>query len=104
MCGRSAFTEAGIPTGGIFSGAEVEKQEHQVALYGGTAGVPFDSFYHQLEDTLDNNSETSLDQHGDAVVHAILTFAQTTSSVIGTDRSSSTATKDWDWKGDDQVR
>ena len=48
----------------------------------------------------DNISETSLDQHGDAAVHAILTFAQTTSSVSGTDRSSSTATKDWDWKGE----
>ena len=82
----------------------MEKQEHQVALYGGTAGVPFDPFYHELDDTLDNVSETSLGQHGDAAVHAILTSAQTPSSVSGTDRSSSTATKDWDWKGDLQVR
>jgi len=92
MCGRSAFTEAGSPAGGIFSGAEVEKQERQVALRRHRRR-PVRPFYHQLEDTLDNISSTSLDQHGDAVVHAILTFAQTTSSVSGTDRSSSMATK-----------
>ena len=58
--GRSdydAFTTAGIPAGGIFAGAEVVKQPYQVALYGGTAGVPFDPCYHQLCDTLANISK-----------------------------------------------
>jgi hypothetical protein len=58
----------------------------------------------RLEDTLANISDTSLDQHSDAAVHAILTFAQTTSSVSGTNPASMTATKDWDWKGDHLVR
>ena len=57
-------------------------------LYGGTAGVPFDPCYHQLCDTLENISEQGFEEHKDAAVHAILTFAQTTSSVHGTDQGS----------------
>jgi Zn-dependent M28 family amino/carboxypeptidase len=105
--GRSdydAFTLAGIPAGGIFAGAEVIKTPEQVLLYGGTAGDAFDPCYHQLCDTLANISEQGLDEHKDAAVHAILTFAQATSSVNGTDKGSSSATKDWDWKGDRLVR
>jgi Zn-dependent M28 family amino/carboxypeptidase len=105
--GRSdydAFTQVGIPAGGIFAGAEEIKTPEQVALYGGTAGKPFDPCYHQLCDTLANINEQGLDEHKDAAVHAILTFAQTTSSVHGTDKGSSAATKDWDWKGDKLVR
>jgi hypothetical protein len=56
-----------------------------VGLYGGTAGIPFDPCYHQLCDTLANISEQGLDEHSDAAVHAIVTFAQTTSAVNGTD-------------------
>jgi Zn-dependent M28 family amino/carboxypeptidase len=87
--GRSdydAFTTAGIPAGGIFAGAEVEKQPYQVALYGGTAGLAFDPCYHQLCDTLDNISEQGLDELSDAAVHAIATFAMTVSAPNGTGR------------------
>jgi hypothetical protein len=105
--GRSdydAFTVAGIPAGGIFAGAEVKKEPYQVALYGGTAGVAFDQCYHQLCDDLTNVNNQGLSEHSDAAVNAILTFAQTTSSVNGTDKGSSASTKAWDWKGDHQVR
>jgi len=105
--GRSdydAFTTAGIPAGGIFAGAEVEKEPFQVPLYGGTADLPFDPCYHQLCDVLANISEQGLDEHSDAAVHAIVTFAQTTSAVNGTDKGSTSSTKSWDWKGDHQVR
>jgi Zn-dependent M28 family amino/carboxypeptidase len=104
--GRSdydAFTQVGIPAGGIFAGAEVIKTPEQVLLYGGTAGDAFDPCYHQLCDTLANISERGLEEHKDAAVNAILTFAQTTSSVHGTDQGSSTP-KPWDWKGDKLVR
>ena len=87
--GRSdydAFTTAGIPAGGIFAGAEVEKQPYQVGLYGGTAGLAFDPCYHQLCDTLDNISEQGLDELSDAAVHAIATFAMTRSAPNGTGR------------------
>jgi len=105
--GRSdydAFTTAGIPAGGIFAGAEGIKQDYQVALYGGTAGDAFDPCYHQLCDTLANISEQGLEEHKDAAVHAIGTFAQTTSSVFGTNRAAPNSSKSWDWKGDRLVR
>ncbi|MET0914566.1 MAG: M20/M25/M40 family metallo-hydrolase [Jiangellaceae bacterium] len=105
--GRSdydAFTGVGIPAGGIFAGAEQVKTPAQVALYGGTAGIAFDPCYHQLCDTLANLNLMGLAEHKDAAVHAIATFAQTTSAVNGTGKASSTATKSWDWKGDKLVR
>jgi Zn-dependent M28 family amino/carboxypeptidase len=105
--GRSdydAFTTAGIPAGGIFAGAEVRKTEEQVALYGGEADVPFDICYHQLCDRLTNINDTGLEEHSDAAVHAILTFAQTESAVSGTDRGSSTKSKAKEFKGHHKVR
>ena len=105
--GRSdydAFTTAGVPAGGIFAGAEELKTAEQVALFGGILGEPLDPCYHQACDTLTNISEVALTQHKDAAVHAVGTFAQTTSSVNGTGKASSSSTKAWDWKGDHQVR
>ena len=105
--GRSdydGFTEVGIPAGGIFAGAEVVKQPYQVPLYGGTAGVAFDKCYHQLCDNLTNINDKGYREHKDAAVHAILTFAQTTSAVKGTDKGSTDSTKEWDWHGDKQVK
>ena len=105
--GRSdyvGFTDRGIPAGGIFAGAEVPKTAAQVALYGGTAGVPFDPCYHQLCDTLANQNEQGLQEHKDAAVHAIATFAQTTSAIQGTDKGSTTAAKSFDWRGGKLVR
>ena len=95
---------AGIPAGGIFAGAEHIKQPYQVPLYGGTAGVAFDPCYHQLCDTLANINEQGLEEHSDAAVNAILTFAQTPSAVNGTDKGCPSSTKSWDWKGNHQFR
>lgn len=105
--GRSdydAFTGVGIPAGGIFAGAEDVKQPYQVPLYGGTAGVAFDKCYHQLCDDLTNINNKGLDEHSDAAVHAILTFAQTSSAVSGTDKGSTTSTKPKEFKGHHKVR
>src|SRR5690606_14061144 len=55
--GRSdyfAFTAAGIPAGGLFTGAEGVKTPEQAAVYGGDAGVAYDACYHQACDTLAN--------------------------------------------------
>jgi Zn-dependent M28 family amino/carboxypeptidase len=67
--GRSdyvAFTDVGIPAGGIFAGAEGIKTPEQQAKYGGTAGIPFDSCYHQACDTLANLNLQALDEFSDA--------------------------------------
>jgi Zn-dependent M28 family amino/carboxypeptidase len=55
--GRSdyaAFIENGIPSGGLFTGAEVPKTEAEAALFGGEVGVAYDVNYHKKGDTIDN--------------------------------------------------
>jgi hypothetical protein len=70
------FMAAGIPSGGLFTGAEEIKTPAQVALYGGTAGIPFDICYHQGCDDFFNLSNRGYDQMGDAAAHALITLAQ----------------------------
>ena len=74
--GRSdyfAFINAGIPAGGLFSGAEGIKTPAQQAEYGGTAGEAYDPCYHQACDDIDNLSRRSLNQLGKATAHAVYT-------------------------------
>ncbi len=79
------FFDAGIPAGGAISGDAGIKTKEQAAIYGGTAGEPYDSCYHEECDTIKNLNQTSIDQLADGAAHATLTFAQTTSAVSGTD-------------------
>ncbi len=54
--GRSdydAFVAAGIPAGGLFTGAEDIMTAEQAAKWDGEAGVAFDPCYHQACDTFD---------------------------------------------------
>jgi Zn-dependent M28 family amino/carboxypeptidase len=88
--GRSdyvAFTNVGIPAGGVFTGAEVHKTAAQQAIYGGTvsAGLAgqFDPCYHLACDTFANFSPIVLDQMADAAAHAVITLAQSTAVVNG---------------------
>ena len=86
--GRSdyqAFLNAGIPAGGAISGSDGIKTPEQAAIYGGTAGKPYDPCYHKACDTIDNLNQKSIDELADGAAHATLTFAQTTSAVSGTD-------------------
>lgn len=80
------FIAAGIPAGGLFTGAEGIKSADQALIYGGTAGDQFDPCYHLACDTFANISLDALDQMSDAAAHAVMTFAMTTSSVNGTDK------------------
>ena len=85
--GRSdyeAFQLAGIPAGGLFTGAEEVKTAEEQAIYGGTAGIAYDPCYHQACDDIGNVSQTALSQMSNAAAHAALTFAQTTSAIEGT--------------------
>jgi Zn-dependent M28 family amino/carboxypeptidase len=94
------FIAAGIPAGGLFSGAEGVKTEEQQDVYGGVTGLAYDPCYHQACDTLNdkdqakdvrqqlgraykkgtfvgNINKRSLDELSDAAAHATLVFAQT---------------------------
>ena len=84
--GRSdyqAFIENGIPSGGLFTGAEEVKTEEQEAIWGGTAGEQFDPCYHQACDTYDNVDLHALEVNSDLIAFAMLTFAYSTESVNG---------------------
>ena len=84
--GRSdyqAFIEAGIPSGGLFTGAEEVKTEEQEAIWGGTAGEQFDPCYHQACDDIDNVDLHALEVNSDLIAFAMLTYAYSTESVNG---------------------
>lgn len=113
----ASFSDLGIPVGGITSGAEEPKTPAQQQRYGGVAGQPYYVCYHEACDTVATifgaagsafeppplapglsgfmnaglGAASLTDQSG-AAAHAVLTFAQTTSSVNGTDRASDRAT------------
>jgi Zn-dependent M28 family amino/carboxypeptidase len=72
---HKAFADAGIPVGGLFTGAEEIKTAAQASIYGGTAGVAYDACYHRSCDTYSNVSTQGLDQMADAVAHAVITYA-----------------------------
>jgi Zn-dependent M28 family amino/carboxypeptidase len=73
------FIAVGIPAGGLFTGAEGIKTPEQAAIYGGTAGEPYDPCYHQACDTINNLSTRALFEMGDAAAHAVMTLARTRS-------------------------
>ena len=77
------FIEAGIPAGGLFTGAEGIKTDAQAEIYGGTAGEQYDPCYHLGCDDINNLSLEALDQMSDAAAHATITLAQSTQAVNG---------------------
>ncbi len=77
--GRSdydAFTLAGIPSGGLFSGAEVKKSDEEAKLWGGKAGDPFDPNYHQKGDTIEQIDRGELGVNGGGAAYAAGLYAQ----------------------------
>lgn len=84
--GRSdyqAFINNGIPSSGLFTGAEVVKTPEQQAIWGGVAGEQFDQCYHLACDTFDNNNSEALAANSDAIAFAMMTLAFSTEAVNG---------------------
>ena len=79
----ATFLGAGIPAGGLFTGAEVIKTPDQAAIYGGTAGDQFDPCYHLACDTFDNISLEVLEQNTQATAAAVLQFGMNTEAING---------------------
>ncbi len=69
------FIEAGIPSGGTFTGAEGVKTEQQAELFGGQAGVAYDPCYHEACDDLSNISMEAFDVNIDVIANAVGTYA-----------------------------
>ena len=80
---RPVHRAIGIPSGGLFTGAEGIKTAAEAAIWGGTAGAQYDPCYHQACDTFANVNLTALDVNADAVAYATLLFAMNTESVNG---------------------
>jgi Zn-dependent M28 family amino/carboxypeptidase len=77
--GRSdydGFTQAGIPSGGLFSGAENKKSSQEAKLWGGEADQPFDPNYHKSTDTLEHIDRTELGINGGGVAYVTGLYAQ----------------------------
>lgn len=77
--GRSdydGFTRAGIPVGGIFTGAESVMTKAEAELWGGTADQPFDPNYHQKTDTLDKIDRAALQINGKGVAYSVAFYAE----------------------------
>jgi Peptidase family M28/PA domain len=70
------FIAAGVPAGGLFTGAEGVKTPQQAAIFGGTAGEQYDPCYHLGCDDFFNNSNRALDVNSDAAAHTLITLAQ----------------------------
>ncbi|WP_405942118.1 M28 family metallopeptidase [Streptomyces sp. NBC_00207] len=68
---HAPFKNAGIPVGGLFSGADYTKTAAQAQKWGGTSGQAFDRCYHSSCDSLSNINDTALDRNADAIAYAI---------------------------------
>ncbi|GAA2300882.1 aminopeptidase PaaP [Nonomuraea roseoviolacea subsp. roseoviolacea] len=69
------FIAVGIPSGGIFTGAEGIKTAQEAAVFGGTAGTAYDACYHQACDTTANINATALDVSADAIADSTARYA-----------------------------
>ncbi|MDI9831857.1 M28 family metallopeptidase [Streptomyces sp. KAU_LT] len=68
---HAPFKSAGVPVGGLFTGAGRTKTAAQAAKWGGTSGQSFDRCYHSSCDTTSNINDTALDRNSDALAHAV---------------------------------
>ena len=78
LAGRSdhgPFADAGIPIGGLFSGAEGVATRDQAGLFDGIAGVAHDECYHLPCDHLGNVHNLVLEEMVDAAAHVAFTLA-----------------------------
>ena len=78
------FIAKGIPSGGLFTGAEGIKTAQEAAIWGGTAGQQYDPCYHQACDTYANNNDVALDNNSDAIAYSVISYAMSTELINGT--------------------
>ncbi|KAG9081823.1 Leucyl aminopeptidase yscIV [Ceratobasidium sp. UAMH 11750] len=76
-----AFLKAGIPAGGLATGAGGIKSEAQAATFGGQARVAFDKCYHAACDTINNLALDAFLVNARSVAHVIATTAKSTALI-----------------------
>ncbi len=70
------FAQAGVPIGGIFSGASELKSVDQATANGGQAGEPMDPCYHLACDTVDNVNVEQVATHAQAAAAVTMAILQ----------------------------
>ncbi len=93
------FIDAGIPAGGLFTGAEELKTPEQAAIFGGTAGVALDPCYHQACDTYANNSDEALGQMSRAAAFTTMWFAYKALPAQPPKNKKASSARSWLYKG-----
>ena len=79
---HAPFAQAGIPVGGLFTGAGgAEVSQTEASIFGGEAGQPYDPCYHRACDTAARVSGVALTQMARAAAHAVRHFARDVSGV-----------------------
>tara|TARA_R110002003_G_scaffold232_9_gene16763 strand:+ start:1158 stop:2681 length:1524 start_codon:yes stop_codon:yes gene_type:complete len=71
----AAFLENGIPSGGLFTGAEVLKTPEEAQLFGGEAGQPLDGCYHQKCDDIDNLAHDAYLLNTQSIANSVAKYA-----------------------------
>ncbi|KAF7718884.1 Leucine aminopeptidase [Penicillium ucsense] len=82
--GRSdydGFISRGIPSGGLFTGAEGVKTAQEAELFGGQAGVAYDANYHAAGDNMTNLNHEAFLLNTKATAFAVATYAKHVSSI-----------------------
>jgi Zn-dependent M28 family amino/carboxypeptidase len=87
------FIDAGIPAGGLFSGAEGEKTAEEAEIFGGTAGEWYDACYHQACDDITNLSTRAINQLGDGAAHAVGVLALSKKGLYGDAKRATSSAK-----------
>ncbi|KAI1778124.1 Zn-dependent exopeptidase [Hypoxylon cercidicola] len=71
------FLDAGVPCGGLETGADGIKTEAEVSAFGGTAGIFYDPNYHSPADNVTNLNLEAFGTIGKAMAHAVATWGTT---------------------------
>jgi carboxypeptidase Q len=68
------FADAGIPTGGIFTGAEGIKTAAEANMFGGTAGLAYDENYHKAGDNMTNLNLEAFQVNAEGIAYVVGTY------------------------------
>jgi len=71
----AAFVDAGIPSGGLYTGADELMSERDADRFGGRAEEPHDACYHRSCDDLANIDLQGFEQMSDAAAAVVLRYA-----------------------------
>ena len=81
------FYQLGVPTSGIFTGAEGSKSPSEAEAFGGQSGEAYDRCYHRACDDRDNIDEELFLANAKAAAHALQAYAESVEAEVDEDRA-----------------